>query len=102
MLGILVSHNPNENIVKTPIGGLGGSGVTLISSPSSDFKGFSDPVKILGVLGILSMWQLVFVLCHRLIFKKKNNNKTPKGFLKVKADFTDLGHGKNMVLHHLI
>ena len=51
------------------------------------------------------MWQLVFALRHRLIFKKKKK-KVPKllaiGCLMVKADPPDLGHGKNNLTPRLI
>ena len=39
------------------------------------------------------MWQLVFTLSHRLIFK--NNNNYLKGCMMVMADPSDLGNGKN-------
>ena len=41
-------------------GGLGGSGAPLISPPICHFIGGSESVKILGVQGILIMWELVF------------------------------------------
>ena len=49
-------------------------GVRGTSNPptSSNFMGDSESVKILGVQGILIMWQLVFALRHHL---KSNNNK---------------------------
>ena len=39
--------------------GLGGSGAPLIRPTSSNFMGDSDSVKILGVQGILIVWQQV-------------------------------------------
>ena len=40
--------------------------------------------------GVLCMWQLVFALCHRLIFAKML-----KGCLMVMVNPFELGHGKN-------
>ena len=60
--------------------------------------GGSESVQILGVLGIIIMWQLVFASCHRLILKNKNKNKIHlKGCVMVMADPSDLGHGKKKV-----
>ena len=50
--------------------------VPLISPPISHFIGLSKSVRILGVLGIPSMWQLVFDSCHRLI---PTTTRTQKG-----------------------
>ena len=62
--------------------------------------GGSESVKILGVRGIIIMWQLVFASCHRLIRnnKKKKKKKILKGCVMVMADPSDLGHGKNTIL----
>ena len=56
--------------------------------------GGSESVTILGVQGIIIMWQLVFASCHRLKSKKKKNKK--KGCLMVMADPSDHGHRKNV------
>ena len=56
---------------------------------------------MLGVQGIVIMWQLVFALCHRLKSNnnKKNKNKKKKkkkGCQVVMANPSNLGHGKNI------
>ena len=60
------------------------------------FIGDPESAKILGVRGVLCMWQLVFASCHRLKSKNNNNNNNKKGCLMVMADPSDLGHGKNI------
>ena len=70
-------------------------GAPLISPSNGLVIGGPESVKILGVRGVLCMWQIVFALCHCL--KSKNNNKNnnnKKGCLMVLADPSDLGHGK--------
>ena len=62
-----------------PLGGLGGSGAPLIRPTSSSFMGDSQSAKILGVQGILIMWQLDFALCHRLIPNKKKKKRVRDG-----------------------
>ena len=70
------------------MGGQGGQGHLSSSPPSSQFIGDSESIKILGVRGILIMWQLVFASCHALY------TKILKGCVMVMADPSDLGHGK--------
>ena len=67
-------------------------------SPSNGLViGGPESVKILGVGGVLCMWQIVFASCHCLKSKNNNNNKNSnnkKGCLMVFADPLDLGHDK--------
>ena len=75
----------------------GGSGAPLISPSIGHFIGGPESVKIIGVPGVLCIWQLVFASCHRLKSNNKNNNNK-KGCLMVMANHLDLDHGKNHLL----
>ena len=44
--------------------GVRGSGAPLISPFNGHFIGGPEYVKILGVQGVLCMWQLVYASCH--------------------------------------
>ena len=70
-----ISNNPPKKLLPPPIGGgSGGLGGPLISPSYGYFIGGLESVKILGVRGVLCMWQLVFASCHRLKSNKNNNN----------------------------
>ena len=88
-----ISHNPPKNSLAHPIMGVRGVGAPLISPPIIHFIGGSESVKVLGVRGILIMWQLVFASRHCLILNDNKNNDL-KGCVMVMADPLDLGHGK--------
>ena len=73
------------------VGGVRGVWGTSNHPHTSHFIGDSESIKILGVQGILIMWQLVFAMCQRL--KSKKNNR--KGCLMVMTKSLELGHGTN-------
>ena len=64
-----ISHNPPTKILWPPHRGVRGVGGICNQPPLliSHFMGGSEFLKILGVQGIIIMWQLVFASCHRLV-----------------------------------
>ena len=88
-----ISHIPQKNTSTLPQGGQGCWGSVLSVPFQSLIRRFRICLKkLLGVQDKLSMWQLVFALCHHLI-SNKNNNK-PKECLMVVADPLYHGHRK--------